>query len=93
MFVIPGTEQRMYGSTDRRLVVIQADDTPSTFPFTGETVTGLDDNASIARGSLLWVVSTKKVYVMNETEDAWYENGGGTTPVATKPEEPEEPGE
>lgn len=78
MYSIPEAEVKLYGgSVDRRRVVIFADTTPSTFPTVGDDVRGLDDDAVIARGSILYVVSTDKKYVMNEAETAWNECGAG----------------
>lgn len=77
MYSIPEAEVKLYGTTDRRRVVIFSDTTPATFPLDGNDVRGLDDDAAIARGSILYVVSTDKKYVMNEAETAWNECGAG----------------
>ncbi len=77
MYSIPEAEVKLYGAEDRRRVVIFADTTPATFPTDGNDVRGLDDDAAIARGSILFVVSTNKKYVMDEDEEGWSEVGAG----------------
>lgn len=71
-------EEQMYSKTseDIRRVVIQADTTPSTFPLTGADVTGLNDSAHIAPGSMIHCVDSGKNYFMNEDGDEWLEDGG-----------------
>jgi hypothetical protein len=77
MYSIPEAEVKLYGAEDRRREVIFADTTPSEMPLDGTNVRGMDDDAKIARGSILYVVSTDKKYVMNEAETAWGECGAG----------------
>lgn len=61
----------------KALCVIQADTTPAEMPLNGMTVIDLDDHTAIAPGSILFVVSTGKRYIMNESGTAWNEFGAG----------------
>lgn len=47
-------------------VVIQADTAPDTMPTTGEGVTGLADDATLAPGSILYVVTDGETYFLGE---------------------------
>ena len=66
--------------TDNYHVVIQADETPSTFPLDGSTVKNmkgeyLGANVQFAPGSMLHCVDTGKNYFMNEAGTEWLEDG------------------
>lgn len=90
MYAIPEAEVKLYGATDRRRVVIFSDTTPSEMPLDGNNVRGLDDDAAIARGSILFVVSTNKKYVMDEDEEGWSECGAGDPEPSEENNEPSE---
>lgn len=55
-----------------RRCLIQADTKPDTLPTTGENVTGLPDEFTVAAGSVLRVLDTKTNYIMGE-DGTWYE--------------------
>ena len=78
MFLI--NEEPMYGSGTKSRVIIQADETPATFPTTGDDVSGMADDVTIGRGSILYVVKSGKKYFLEEDEQTWNEFGAGETP-------------
>lgn len=94
MFLI--NEERIYTTNkeDKRRVIIQADTTPEVFPADGGSVAGLADTALIARGSILYDVTTGKRYFMDENEEYWVEYGTGETEEAVPTDNTEDdPGE
>ena len=75
-------------------VIIQADETPETFPADGGGVDGMADEMLIDRGSILYDVSAGKRYFMDENREYWIEYGTGTTEPAVPTDDSEEtPGE
>jgi hypothetical protein len=80
MFLI--NEEPVYstGNDTLRRVIIQADETPASFPATGDDVSGLADEVVIARGSIVYVVKSGKKYFLAEDGETWNEFGAGETP-------------
>ena len=68
--------EQTYGGGLRCL--IQADSAPETMPVTGEGVTGIADEATLAAGSILYVVDEGAAYILGEDGATWGKWGGGT---------------
>lgn len=61
-----------------RDMILLSDSTPAAFPTTTAGIAGLPTgNFPIAPGTLLIVVKTGKLYVMNEAGSGWNEFGAG----------------
>jgi len=80
MFLI--TRDYIGETNGARHCVIQADETPTTFPLNGENV--MDENCEkylgesfkFAPGSMLVCVDSGKTYFLNQAGTAWNEYGG-----------------
>lgn len=79
MFAIFSEQVYSGNGKDVRRVVIQADETPNSFPTTGEGIGGLQDTTILAPGSVIHCVDSGKNYLMNEAGTDWNEDGGSST--------------
>ena len=61
------------GTGTKVRALLLADETPATFPTTGEDITALPDSITLGAGSCMLVLTGSKKYILGNDETTWVE--------------------